>query len=206
MQRTDIDALNKRIAALEQTAKVLQAELGRRVGADDRSLRLLVVANALRNAVERGAPFVLELNAAKAAAENPAVLAPLEPFAKTGLPSAELLLRELSALTPALAKVVATAPRESFIDRLKANAEKIVRVRPIDGVAGDDPQAVVQRIEAAAAQGNLAGALAELKKLPEPARALANEWIARAEARNAAVEASRRFAADALAALGKPSL
>ena len=214
VQRSDIDALSEWIAALEQSAKVLeqtakalQTELANRPGGDDRSLRLMVLANALRTTVDRDAPFIVELNAAKAAIEDATMLAPLEPFAKTGVPSAEALLRELSALIPALAKAVGTAPREtSFIDRLKSSAERIVRVRPIDEVAGDDPAAIVQRVETRAAQGNLAGALAELSKLPEPARALAKEWVARVQARNAAIEASRRFAADALAALGKPSL
>ena len=93
-----------------------------------------------------------------------------------------------------------------FLDRLKANAEKVVRVRPIDEASGDDPVAVVRRIEMRAEQGNIAGALAEIAKLPEGPRALTKEWVARVEARNAAVDASRRFAADALASIGKPSL
>ena len=205
----EIEALAGRIAALERAAKAMEAQLAGRAaeGGSDRSLRLVVVASALNAAVERGAPFVTELGAAKAAAPDPKVLAALEPFAKSGVPSADTLARELSALMPALAKAVGTASRDSAIlDRLKANAEKIVRVRPIDEVTGDDPVAVVQRIEMRAAQGNLAGAMAEIAKLPEPARALAKEWVARVEARNAAVEASRQFAADALAAIGKPSL
>jgi hypothetical protein len=207
VQRADLDALASRIAALEQTAKRLQAELGERAGGPggDRSLRLLVVANALQAAVERGAPYVAELNAAKAAAANPAALAPLEPFAKAGVPGADALARELLALVPALSKAVGATSRDGgFIDRLKANAEKIVRVRPVDEAPGDDASAVVQRIEARASQGNLAGALAEVAKLPPPARAVAKDWTARAEARNAAIEASRRFATDALAAAGKP--
>ena len=81
-----------------------------------------------------------------------------------------------------------------------------MRIRPIDEATGDDPAAIVRRIEMRAEQGNLNGALAEIAKLPEGARALTKEWVASVEARNAAVEASRRFAADALASLGKPSL
>jgi hypothetical protein len=101
---------------------------------------------------------------------------------------------------------VGSPPREGILDRLKANAEKIVRVRPIKNATGDDPAALVQRIEARATERNLADALAEIAKLPAPARDLTKEWVAKVEARNAAVEASRRFYAAALAALGKPSL
>jgi hypothetical protein len=109
-------------------------------------------------------------------------------------------------LLPALRQAIgATARDGNFLERLQANAEKIVRIRPIDDVAGDDPAAALARIEARAAQSDSAGALAELAKLPASLRAPAQAWIAKAEARHAAVEASRRFAAAALAALGQPA-
>ncbi len=210
VQPKEVEALSSRIAALERTAKAIEAQLGSRVGGEggsDRSLRALLVASALNAAVERGAPYAAELGAAKAAAPDPKLLAALEPFATSGVPGVDALARELLALLPAMAKAAGTASRDGgILDRLKANAERIVRIRPVDEVAGDDPVAVIQRIEARATQGNIAGAMAEIAKLAAPARAPAKEWLAKAEARNAAVEASRRFAADALAALGKPSL
>jgi len=210
VQPAEIEALTNRIAALERAAKAMEAQLGAHASHEsgtDRSLRLVVVASTLNAAVERGTPLAAELAAAKAAASDPKVLAALEPFAASGVPGTAMLARELTALVPALAKTVGTAPRESgILDRLKANAERIVRVRPIDEVTGDDPVAVVRRIEIRAEQGNLNGAMAEIAKLPEPARALTKEWVARVEARNAAVEASRKFAAAALASIAKPSL
>lgn len=205
----ELEALATRVAALERAAKAMEAQLAGRTGGDgaDRSLRLVVVASTLNAAVERGAPFAAELAAARAAAPDAKGLAALEPFAKSGVPSVTILARELTALVPALAKAVGTSPREGgILDRLAANAEKIVRVRPVDEVTGDDPRAIVRRIEIRAEQGNIAGALPEVAKLPEGARALTKEWVARVEARNAAIDASRRFAADALASIGKPSL
>jgi hypothetical protein len=47
--------------------------------------------------------------------------------------------------------------------------------------------------------------LAELNALPANVRAPAEDWIKKVEARNAAVDASRRVVADALAVLGKAS-
>jgi hypothetical protein len=205
--REEIDALAGRIAALERAAKAMETQLAARVASDDRTLRLVVAANALNAAVERGAPFVAELAAAKAVAPDASALTALEPFAKSGVPTTNALARELAALTPALAKAVGTSERESgILDRLKANAERLVRVRPIDEPAGDDPVAVVRRIASRAEQGNLAGAAAEVAKLPTPARDLAKEWLARVQARDAAIDASRRLAGNALAALAKPSL
>jgi hypothetical protein len=208
VERKEIEALSTRIAALERAAKAMEAQLAGRSGdGADRSLRLVVVASTLNAAVDRGAPFAAELAAAKAAAPDPKLLAALEPFASSGVPTAATLTRELTALMPAVAKAVGTSSRGGgILDRLKASAERVVSIRPIDETPGDEPAAIVRRIEIRAEQGNLNGAMAEMAKLPEGARALTREWVARAQARNAAVEASRRFAADALASIGKPSL
>src|SRR6185503_6991794 len=99
---------------VERAAKAMEAQLAGRTseGGSDRSLRVVVVASTLNAAVERGAPFVAELGAAKAVAPDPKALAPLEPLAASGVPSAAALARELTALMPALAKSVGTASRE----------------------------------------------------------------------------------------------
>jgi hypothetical protein len=203
---SDLDASVNRIAALERLTGAMQAELAKRgVGdAGDRPVRLVVTASALNTAVERGDAFAAELAAAKQLAGDAAALAPLAPFAATGLPSATALGRELVALTNVLAQTSGAPPREGgFLDRLQANAERLVRIRPLDEPPGDDPAAVLTRIEQRGLQADLPGALTELAKLPAPARAAAQAWIAKAQARLAAVAASRRFAADAFAALGK---
>ena len=62
---------------------------------------------------------------------------------------------------------------------------------------------MVARIESRAARADVPSALAELAQLPSDVRAPAGPWIARAQARAAAVEASRHLAADALSVLGK---
>jgi hypothetical protein len=203
---SELDASVNRIAALERVTGAMQAELAKRgVGeTGDRPVRLAVTASALNAAVERGDAFAAELAAAKLLAGDAAALAPLEPFAASGLPSATALGRELVALTNALAQTSGAPPREGgFLDRLQANAERLVRIRPLDEPPGDDPAAVLTRIEQRALQADLPGAIKELAKLPAPARAAAQAWIAKAQARLAAVAASRRFATDAFAALGK---
>jgi hypothetical protein len=76
-----------------------------------------------------------------------------------------------------------------------------VRIRPVDETRRDDRSGILARIDQRASQGDIAGALTELAKLPPDARAPAQSWIDKAEARNKAVDASRRLAADAVAAL-----
>ena len=84
---------------------------------------------------------------------------------------------------------------------MQASAESLVRVRPVGDVPGDDRDAILARVEQRAAQGNAAGVLAELAKLPPQVRAPAEPWTAKVEARDKAIEASRRLAAEAIAAL-----
>jgi hypothetical protein len=204
--RSELDTFDQRVAKLERNDQALAAELAKRSAAaesGDRAARLALAAATLNSAVERGEAFAAELAAAKALGADPKALAPLEPFAASGVPSADALGRELAALVPSLRPAAPAAPREGFLQRLQVNAEKLVRVNPAAEVAGDDASAVVSRVEARAAQGDLSAALAELGKLPPAARAAAEPWIKKAQARTAALEASRRLAAASLAGLGK---
>jgi hypothetical protein len=207
LERNDVEALSNRVATLERNSKTLSDEVAKSLAASgDRALRAAVAAQALRAAVERGDPFAAELSAAKALAAEPQTLAPLEPFASSGLPSAAALARRLTDITPAMLQAsAAPAPSGGFLDRLQANAEKLVRIRPIEETPGDKPAAVISRAQAKAARSDLSGAAAELNALPEAARAPAGDWIKQVEARNAALNASRRFAADATIAIGKAS-
>jgi hypothetical protein len=206
-ERSNVEALSNRVAGLERASKTLPDELAKSLAqAGDRPLRAAMAAQALRTAVERGDPFVEELSATKVNGVDPRALAPLEPFAANGLPSAALLARQLSDLAPEMLKAnAAPTPAGGFLDRLQANAEKLVRIRPTDEVLGDDPGAIVSRAQAKAARSDFTGALAELNALPANVRAPAEDWIKKVEARNAAMDASRRVVADALAALGKAS-
>ena len=190
-----IDKLTASLAELQITARA--AAIG-----SDRAVRLAVAAAALRATVERGDSFSSELAIVKPLASNAGVLAPLEPFAATGLPSNAVLAQELTVIIQPMLRAAGAPARDgNFLDRLQANAEKIVRIRPVDDARGDDRSAILARIEQRAAQANIPGALAELAKLPPDARAAAQGWIAKAESRNSAIEVSRRFAADAMAAL-----
>jgi hypothetical protein len=197
----ELQALAGRVAATEQAVQQIAKAGG------DRTVRMAVTAALLKSAVERGESFASELAAARTLAADPKVLAPLEPFAAAGVPTAAALTRELAGIIPKLAQAADAAPAHDggIFDRMAANAEKLVRVTPLEGAPGDSPAATVSRITARARDGDIAGALTELATLAPAARAPAQAWIAKAEARNAALAASRALAADALAALAKPA-
>jgi hypothetical protein len=205
--RSDLDALAARIAPLESTVKTLADDLKHETAtADDRAVRLTVATEALRATVERGTPYLAELAAAKSLGADPSATAPLEPFAKAGVPRAAALARELASLTPALQQAAEPATsNSSFLGRLENNARRLVVITPVDAPPGDDPASVVTRIDVDAAHADIAAALADIAKLPDAAKPLAAAWVEKAQARNAAIAASQKLAADALAALSSPS-
>ena len=213
VEQSDVDALNNRIAALdnriaalESTMKSLSTDAQRTPSADDRAARLTVAAEALRAAVDSDRPYQAELAVVQALGAEQTATAPLEPFAADGLPSAAALAHEFALLTSSLLQASGAAPRESsFLGNLKAHAQKLVRITPIEAPAGDDPSSVIARINIDTARGDIAAALAGIARLPESARALAASWVKKAEAREAAIAASRRIVADALAAIGRPA-
>lgn len=198
----ELDALQMRVAALEQSAKAARADIDKASSADV-AARLALSAAGLRDAVASGAPFVAELAQAKSLGADDKMLAPVAPFAATGVPPAPALAQELRALLPAMLKISgAQAPEGGFLERLQANAGKLVRIRPVNAPPGDDPSAVLARLEIDAATADIVGALANLGKLTDATRAPAQAWIAKAQARQASLTAARQFAADTARALG----
>ena len=211
VQRKDIEALESRVAALQNAMKSLDADLAQRTSSSNAGgqvTRLAIAAEALGAAVERGAPFEAELTAVKALGADPKATARLEPFAAQGLTSTAELGRELTALTPALSRAMEPEPtNNSILAKLESHAQKLVRITPVGTSAtpvGDDPAALIARLNADAARGDIDAALVEIAKLPDGARALAETWTNKAGAQRAALAESRHIAAAALAALAKP--
>ena len=190
----DVDALQKRIASLEQAVKG---------SGGDKAARLALTAVALRDAVMRGAPFTAELEEARALGAEERSLAPLVPFAAKGVPAPATLAQDLRAVMPAMVKESgAPAPAGNFLERLQANAAKLVRIRPVDAPVGDDPSTVLARIEVEAARADIDAVLIDLAKLDTATRAPAREWIGRARARQAAIAAARQLTVDTMRVLG----
>jgi len=199
-----LDALQTRVAALERSVHDARTEITKN-SATDRAARLAVSAAALRDAVERGAPYADELAQAKSLGADAKALAPLSPFAQSGVPSKPALAHALTALMPAMLKAAGdTEVRGGFLDRLQANASKLVRIEPVKAPQSDATSDVLARIEVEAAKADIDGALADLGKLPPAARAPAQAWIAQAKGREAALAAARQFAAATTRALSKP--
>lgn len=202
----DIEALRGRFAAIEDAMQRLRSEVGAasKAAAADAVVRRAVAAEALRAVVERAAPFSVELSALKALGADPAAVAALEPLAASGLPSAAALQREFGPASQAILAVAGAGRGDGdVLERLKAGAERLVRIRPTTEVAGEEPNAIVARAEAQLGRGDVAAALSELKRLSPTLQQPAAAWMQRAQARTEAIETVRRLATEAMRAMAR---
>ncbi|MBR0692554.1 COG4223 family protein [Bradyrhizobium lablabi] len=210
----DLSGIIARIDGIEGIVKAQNVEIARQDSriaetkaadakpADDALLRRVVAASLLDVAVRHGDPFVSTLAAAKALAEDADALKPLDAFAASGVPNANMLCRELLEIVPKLApRAPDTATTGTgLVDRLQAGASKLVRIERTDAT-GTDRGSIVARVTSAALHNDLALAERELKSLPPGDRTAAQAWLDKVDARGAALAASRKFADNAMAAL-----
>jgi hypothetical protein len=211
----DLSAINERLAQLEGTTRAQGSEIAQdkqakenAKPADDMPLRRVVAASLLDISVRQGDPYVAALAAAKALSQDADALKPLDGFATSGVPSPAILCRELLTLVPKLSPPAPenpTADSGGIVDRLQAGVSRLVRIERTDAV-GNDRGAVVARVTAAALRNDANEARRELNTLSPADRAAAQSWIDKTGARDAALAASRQFAADAMTALAKPAL
>jgi hypothetical protein len=215
----DLSGISEQIAKIESAVRAQAAEIAQQASkiadikpadakpADDLPLRRVVAAALLDVLVRTGDPYPAALAAAKAVAPNADALKPLEPFAATGVPHAGRLSSELLTLVPKLSPVVPqdnATTGSGIVERLQAGAAKLVRIERADAV-GSDRGAVVARATAAALRNDFNEARRELKTLAPADRAAAQPWLDKVDARDAALAASRQFAADAMKVLAKPA-
>jgi hypothetical protein len=193
-ERAEQAASAERVAALE--ANVAESA---RQAATASSLGAAVAADALASAVEAGRPFTTELAALRALSVDEQALTQLEPYAGTGLST----LAELRSGFDNAMEGIELSPRVPAdagpVERLIESARSIVEVRPANPTEGGDPAAIVSRIRAALAGGDLATAINEWNSLPPDVKAATQDWAASAGARRTADDLVARLRVEALA-------
>ena len=195
----DLQPLDKRLATLE-AREAPMATMAQR----SQAAGLAVVAQSIAQALDQGAPFEAALAAAASLGAEAGKLAPLQAVAKSGAPTARSLVRLWAgASSAALDSVQQPEGDQGWLDRLKAGASRVVRVRPVGEASGEDPGALAARIEAALGRGAVGEALASWAKLPEPARAASRAFGEAAGQQVAAQEAAQALISGALADLAR---
>lgn len=147
--------------------------------------------SVVRTALETGAPFDAALQVLTDAP------APLPDLAAEGAPTSS----ELADAFPPLARTALTvALREADDNSMEGRAMTFFRtqlgIRSLTPQEGDDPDAVLSRMEAAVATGDYDTAVTEAAALPEAAQAVLADWLGAVQARSAALAAADALAAE----------
>ncbi|MDP9810595.1 hypothetical protein J2W42_003456 [Rhizobium tibeticum] len=191
---TAVDALNQKIADLngqiDQLRGAISQAAGQKTadGADieqrlteaekklneprqDVAVAKAIAAAALKAAIDRGGPFVAELDTFASVSPDDPAAADLRNFAQTGVPSRAELIRQVPDVATAIVDSVNQAdPNQSWSDRLMASAKSLVKVRPVGNIEGESVEAIAARMEDKVKNGDLQGAASEWIDLPAQAK------------------------------------
>ncbi|MBL8706934.1 MAG: uroporphyrinogen-III synthase [Rhodospirillales bacterium] len=203
--RTGLNDLNQKIAALNGRLDTAEkaTSAARAQGLADAALTMAVAQ--LRRAVDGGSVYSPELAAVRAVsadAKLQATLDALAPAAQAGVASRAALADEFPAVANAIAQASLRRGGEGWWRAVTDRLDGLVSIRPVGAaVAGDHPRAKAARAEAAAARGDLAGAVTALNGLEGKPAEAAKPWLDRAKARIAADQALAALESQATASL-----
>ena len=178
-----VDQLAQQIAALGTNLQAVAAETGERDRTEGAARSLAM--STLRAAAGRGDPFSAELAVLAGLGVDQAAIDALDPLAEADVPTTAELATAFGPVGDAMLAALETGPAADagFWERLLGNAAGVVTVRPTGPIEGDTPVAILSRIAAALAAGDLPTALAERLTLPDAAQAVSADWAAQAEQR-----------------------
>ena len=175
-----VDAKLAEINAEQESAVKLAEGIARQTA-------LAQIAAALDNGSEFTKAFAFMRETAVTGAEVPQVLADA---AGTGVATLAQLQQDFpDAAREALAEAMPDAAADGSVSPLAAFFRTQLGARSLAPRAGQDPDAVLSRAEAALGAGDLDAALAEVEALPQAGQDAMEAWVAKAETRRAALAA-----------------
>ena len=198
-----IVTIEGQLSAQKNGARVTEARVVGRAD-DTKATPIALVGQSIERAIASGSPYADDVDALKALGAEPDLVAKLEAAAARGVPSTAALKAQWEGMREdVLAAVKPAESGGSSFDRLAANALSIVKVQRVGAVAGNDPRAVVSRIDAALDAGDVPAALAAWNSLPEAGKDRSRGWADAAHGRLDALGAARDLVNHAIATLGR---
>ncbi|CAN7326400.1 mitofilin family membrane protein [Rhizobium sp. LjRoot30] len=141
---------------------------------NDGTVARTIALTAIKAAIDRGGPFVTELETLSSVSPDDPAVTSLQPFATAGVASRADLVKQFEAAAPAILEAVNQPdPNAGLGDRLLTSAMSLVTVRDVGNVEGATPEAVIARIEDKVKRGDLKAAVTEWDGLPEAGKAAA---------------------------------
>ena len=186
-----LDAKLAEIASAGEAAMAMQETAQQ--AADKAAARAAL--SQIENALASGGRFI-EASGVVEEKTGLSLPAPLAITAAEGVPSPARLQTEF----PAAARAALTASTraladEGSVDRLSAFLRTQLGARSLEPREGDDPDAVLSRVEAAVGADDLASALAEIATLPQAGQDALAGWVELAQTRSEALTAFAELSA-----------
>jgi hypothetical protein len=171
--KTDADNIDARLKTVEaqNTGEALH-----------RAAAMLALAR-LAHAVDQPGQFALELDTFALAAPGDPVIAVLQPYAATGVPTNPVLATEFPNVARAALDADRRGDARTLFQRLWANILGLISMRRVGEVAGNDTESQLARAQARLDVNDLAAAVAEVRALKGPAARVTASWVKGAEAR-----------------------
>ncbi|MDA5634491.1 MULTISPECIES: COG4223 family protein [Rhizobium/Agrobacterium group] len=171
-------------ATAELTRRLTDAETKINEPRDDIEVARAIASAALKAAIDRGGPFLTELDTlSKVTPDDPAI-ASLQSFAATGVPSRSELMQKFPDIANAMLSAINQPdPNQGIMERLTESAFSLVKVRPVGNIEGETPDAMIARMENKLRNGDLQGAALEWNGLPEAARTASADYKKSLDAR-----------------------
>ena len=183
---TELAALREAIARTTEAVSATESQLTERIVAAEQKLdeprsdiemARAVAASALKTAIDRGGPYLAELEAFASISPDDPSVAGLRDHAAIGVSSRSDLVRDFQTAADAILDAVHQPEGDQGVfNRLMSSAASAIRVRPVGSVEGDTPEAVVARIENKLQNGDFKGAQIEWQTLPEKGQQAAADY------------------------------
>jgi len=181
----EVAGLSERVTGLDN--RIAEAEGTLAESGAGNTVAKAIAAAGLKSAMDRGTPFMSELEAFASVGGDESAVAALRDYAAAGVPTITQLIERFG---PVANDIVATGQglddQASITDRLMSSARSLVQVRPVGEVEGDAPGAVAARMEARLKDSNLDAVVAQWETLPDAAKSVSEGFIAQVKARQTA--------------------
>ncbi|MEX0406005.1 mitofilin family membrane protein [Aquibium sp. LZ166] len=194
-----VTGIQERLASLETRLQELSGQVEEQ--SSDTGAALAIAAAGLKSAIDRGDPFMTELETFAAVAPDAPEVAALRDLAATGVPTRTAIAAQFDEVAARMiAAADPVAEDAGYFGRLLDSMSSLVSVRPIGEVEGEGVGPTVARMEAAIDGGNYARAIAEYETLPEASKAAGADFVAGVRARQSADDLVAKALAGALRA------
>jgi hypothetical protein len=170
------DAAGSGITALQEDVAAIETQIATLSPAPPPGPSIGDVAlNGLEAAFAAGRPYASELEALARIAPDAVVPGPIGDAARSGLPAPDLLVDRFAAIVPDMLAANRPPADADWQDTAANWLTDLLAIRPAGEVQGDDPDAVMARLEGAMARRDFVAADALFARLPPEMRTAAGD-------------------------------